>query len=115
MGHDEGASHPLSQISESPPPDAARQPSPLKKVNLRSHVNHLLPTCEEAASRGEQMGVHQQFVIPGTRLSRRTYRGIVVRNLHWFTRDGRTPPSSVGFVLITIRQSRLPRGSCQSL
>ena len=33
---------------------------------MRSHVNHLLPTCEEAASRGEQMGVHQQFVIPGT-------------------------------------------------
>ena len=58
---------PLSQISELPPPDAARQPSPLKKVNLESHVNHLLPTCEEAASRGEQMGVHQQFVIPGTR------------------------------------------------
>ena len=67
----------------------------------------MLPTCEEAASRGEQMECNGNSGF----LSRRTYRGIVVRNLHWFIRDGRTPLPLA--CLISIRQSRLPRGSCQ--
>ena len=48
-----------------PPTRRCAPTFPPQKGEFESYVNYLLPTCEEAASRGEQMGVHQQFVIPG--------------------------------------------------